>query len=80
MIQSKVLHENGAVVNQNNKSFRSNQLTLYQRILSASTGAVITSLLVTPFDVVKTRLQVLRLRLKLKLKLNCFVCVLKCLI
>mmetsp|Transcript_3133 Transcript_3133/g.5921 ORF Transcript_3133/g.5921 Transcript_3133/m.5921 type:complete len:375 (-) Transcript_3133:693-1817(-) len=33
------------------------ELSLIQRIISASTGAVLTSLLVTPLDVVKTRLQ-----------------------
>lgn len=32
-------------------------LTLPQRMISASTGAIITSLIVTPFEVVKTRLQ-----------------------
>ena len=32
-------------------------LTLWQRIASASAGALITSIVVTPFDVVKTRLQ-----------------------
>lgn len=33
------------------------KLTIWERMLSASTGALLTSMLATPFDVVKTRLQ-----------------------
>ena len=34
-----------------------NQITLIHKILSAGVGAILTSIMVTPFDVVKTRMQ-----------------------
>ena len=38
-------------------TFKTNEITTIQKMLSAGTGAILTSLMVTPFDVVKTRMQ-----------------------
>lgn len=48
-------NENNTMITQRNKS--TGDLTLSQRMLSACTGSLLTSLVVTPFDVVRIRLQ-----------------------
>ncbi|GME92262.1 unnamed protein product [[Candida] boidinii] len=43
--------------NNSNTNINNNDITLYQRMISACTGSLLTSLVVTPFDVVRIRLQ-----------------------
>ena len=39
-------------------NYEKENLSLWQRLVSSSTGAIVTSILVTPLDVVKIRIQV----------------------
>ncbi|OWB69761.1 hypothetical protein B5S33_g4600 [[Candida] boidinii] len=46
-----------STINSNNNNISNHDITLYQRMISACTGSLLTSLVVTPFDVVRIRLQ-----------------------